>query len=100
MVARAPAATIPPGPAQPGRLGWWTLAAGGAILVIAVVILMIRRPWVRTREPVQEPTVRVQPKAGPPGQVALHRTGSQPTITVRIDPDAGTHSVLVEEACP
>ena len=88
-------------PAQPGRLGWWTLAAGGGgILVIVVVILMIRRTWVRTRGPVQEPTFRVQPKAGPPGQVALHRTGSQPTITVRIDPDAGAHSVLVEEARP
>jgi hypothetical protein len=88
-------------PAQPGRLGWWILAAGGGgILVIVVVILMIRRPWVRTREPVQEPSFRVQPKAGPPGQVALHRTGSQPTITVRIDPDVGTHSVLVEEARP
>jgi len=86
-------------PAQPGHLGWWTLAAGG-ILVIVVVILMIRRPWVRTRGPAQEPTFRVQPKAGPPGQVALHRTGSQPTITVRIDPHAGTHSVLVEEARP
>jgi hypothetical protein len=86
-------------PAQPGHLGWWTLAAGG-ILVIVVVILMIRRPWVRTPKPVQEPTFRVQPKAGPPGQVALHRTGSQPTITVRIDPHAGTHSVLVEEARP
>jgi len=85
-------------PAQPGRLGWWILAAGGGgILVIVVVILMIRRAQVRTRPPVQEPTVRVQPKAGPPGQVALHRTGSQPTVTVRIDPDAGTRSILLEE---
>jgi fibronectin type III domain protein len=88
-------------PAQPGRLGWWALAAGGGgILVIVAVILMIRRPWVRTRSPVPEPTVRVQPKAGPPGQVALHRTGSQPTITVRIDPHPGDRSILVEEARP
>jgi hypothetical protein len=88
-------------PAQPGRLGWWTLTAGGGgILVIVVVILIIRRARGRTGSPVPEPTVRVQPKAGPPGQVALHRTGSQPTITVRMAPHPGDRSIFVEEARP
>jgi hypothetical protein len=39
----------------------------------------------------------VKPTAGPPGQVAIRTTDSQPAVTVRIDPDAGTRSILVEE---
>jgi hypothetical protein len=63
-----------------------------------VGILMVRRVRVRSRSrTVREPAVRVKPAAGPPGQVAIRTTDSQPAVTVRIDPDAGNRSILVEE---
>jgi hypothetical protein len=76
---------------------WGILGAGG--LLVAVVLILVTR-WLRGRSrsrSVREPAVQVKPAAGPPAQVAIHTADSQPAITVRIDPDAGTRSMLVEE---
>ena len=85
--------------APPAHQVWGPLATGGGGILITVVgILMVRRVRVRSRSrSAREPAVRVKPAAGPPGQVAIRTTGSQPAVTVRIDPDAGTRSILVEE---
>jgi hypothetical protein len=85
-----------PAPPPSGTV-WVTFGAGG-LLVTVVLILVIRRLRVRSRwRSAPEPAVRVKPAAGPPGQVAIRTTDSQPAVTVRIDPDAGTRSILVEE---
>jgi hypothetical protein len=85
--------------APPAHQVWGPFATGGGGILLTVVgILMVRRVRVRSRSrTVREPAVRVKPAAGPPGQVAIRTTDSQPAVTVRIDPDAGARSILVEE---
>jgi hypothetical protein len=85
-------------PASTSSAAVWVIFGAVGLLVTLVLILVIR--WLRGRSrwrSAPEPDVRVKPAAGPPGQVAIRTTDSQPSVTVRIDPDAGTRSVLVEE---
>jgi hypothetical protein len=75
------------------------LVLGVAAAVGAVMLLAWR--LVRHRPvPLTAQTVRAMPNAGPPAHLAVHTTGTEPTLTVRIEPhpDAGTTSI--EELWP
>jgi hypothetical protein len=66
------------------------IAVGIAALV--GVALAVRR-WRLPRQP----SVRIEPHAGQPARVAVHSTGSRPTVTVRIEPHPGAAQTKIEE---
>ena len=66
------------------------IALGIAALV--GVALAVRR-WRKLRRL----SVRTKPHMGQPGRVAVHSTGSRPTVTVRIEPHPGAARTKIEE---
>jgi hypothetical protein len=70
----------------------------GAVALVAAVALAARRLRKRSRPaPAAEPSLRVESAVGPPALVAVHTTGSLPTVTVRFEPHTGVSSATVEE---
>jgi hypothetical protein len=70
------------------------------LLIILPVAIALAVGGLRARSrsrPARVPSVRVEPHADPPGQVAVRLTGSQPTVTVRVEPDPGASSTMIEE---
>jgi hypothetical protein len=67
----------------------------GLAAAIAAVALLARRLVRRRVVPVTAQSVRAVSHAGPPAQLTVHKTGTEPTRTVRIEPhpDAGTTTI-------
>ena len=76
------------------------IVLGAAVLVaaLAAAVSAVRRKGVLSRgQPARRPSVRAERHPGPPGRVAVHPTGSRPTVTVRIEPHPGAASTKIEE---
>jgi hypothetical protein len=67
----------------------------GLAAAIAAVALLARRLVRRRVVPVTAQSVQAVSHAGPPAQLTVHKTGTEPTRTVRIEPhpDAGTTTI-------
>jgi hypothetical protein len=67
----------------------------GLAAAIAAVALLARRLVRRRVVPVTGQSVRAVSHTGPPAQLTVHKTGTEPTRTVRIEPhpDAGTTTI-------
>jgi hypothetical protein len=74
------------------------ISSGVGILVLVGSVIAVRRLRVRPRPPsAPQPSVRVAGDAGPRGGVHVRPTGTQPTVAVRIEPQPGTSTMLIEE---
>ena len=93
--ANVPAAR-PPGPSSRAVLVIIVLL-GAAVVVAALVLVARRRRMASISASDAEPNVRVEPIVGPSARVAVHPTGSLPTVTVRFEPDPGVSSATIEE---
>ena len=78
---------------------WWlVILLSFAGVIVAAVALVVRSGRRRgPSAPAREPNVRVEPNAGPPGKVAVHSTGSRPTISVRVEPHPGARTTTIKE---
>jgi hypothetical protein len=67
----------------------------GLAAAIAAVALLARRLVRRRVVPVTGQSVRAVSHTGPPAQLTVHKTGTEPTRTMRIEPhpDAGTTTI-------
>ena len=74
------------------------ISAGIGLLVIAVVVVGLRRLRRRSGPVLMPPpSVRVVRDAGPPIGVHVQPTGTRPTVAVRIEPHPGVSTTLIEE---
>jgi hypothetical protein len=80
------------------RASWLIILLGFAGVVAAAAGVVVRAARRRgPRAPPHEPTVRAERNGGPPGKVAVHSTGSRPTISVRIEPQPGARTITIKE---
>ena len=97
----APAVTLPPvaSGALPGQI--ILLAAVCVIAAAAIALATRRRRQLRLRStPTAPPNVRAEQHSGSPALVTVHATGTEPTHTVRIEPDSGSRVTTIEEVRP
>jgi hypothetical protein len=78
--------------------GRWLLIGLAAIACVAGV-LAVRRLR-RARRLTARSNVRTVPHTGPPATVAVHNTGTRPTLIVRIEPHASDPVTTIEEVRP
>ena len=81
-----------------------TPRAGGSIsaldlslIALGIAALVGVALAVRRRRLARRPSVRTEPHAGQPACVAVHSTGSRPTVTLRIEPHPGAARTKIEE---
>jgi hypothetical protein len=72
------------------------------ILAAAAATLVMRRRRLRShpRPAPPAPNVRAVPDTGPPTLVSVHNTGTEATLTVRIEPSPGASITTIKEAKP
>jgi hypothetical protein len=90
-LAASPSVTVTP-PPPPWPL-WLIIFLAVGLLTAAFAVALAVRHHIRNRKP---PRVEVKPNPGLPGQVSVRNTGTDPTITVHIQPDPGDAVIDVE----
>jgi Fibronectin type III domain len=98
--ARPDTAThVPPSSGVPGQL-IAVLAAAAVVAVAGALTLVMRGRRRNIRSPrhvTPASQVRAEPGLRPPDSVIIRETGSEPTHTVRFEPDQGTTTTTIKE---